>query len=482
MAKNFTSASGFMFQPTQTSIADFNVQQEQLDAGRRQEKRQQDQFQYLKDENYQRRIDSFLTENKSSFENISVKNADLQTFYSNNAYGAMEEIGLLANELRNESRDKRLDPERMAKLTSLNNSVEYLKGITTSFTPIIDQINSGLVHDSPELRALLGDVRNIKVDFKTGYPRVALKSENGNVKYVGIEELSRGIEGLKLVPKADVIKGWDEFTIEIKASVNTTDKNYMQTTTTGVPPEVAERIAENYVFGKGGTIPNGVKSYLYENNFDPYTSLESQPGAKEALIKLQETLAQRLINTRENGIKEDFDWSALNSANSLAETKRHNRVSEAISQQNANTSAFDAQTSRMKEGSNGITLGELTKADDSVMLSASKTFGPLYNYRSITGKDLNVGSLVDSKGKVYDDAKVTGYTYDKKTKSLVLRIEYTSGEVLDKNDNPINVKKNVKAIKVNSATEGRVASILGGNTESLRNSIISEDTKPKIDY
>lgn len=477
------SNSQFESRPLQGSVVDLVNQNEQFNANRRAEKLEKEKFQYLKDENYQRRIDSFLTDNKSSFENISVKNADLQTFYSNNAYGAMEEIGLLANELRNESRDKRLDPERMAKLTSLNNSVEYLKGITTSFTPIIDQINSGQVHDSPELRALLGDVRNIKVDFKTGYPRVALKSENGNVKYVGIEELSRGIEGLKLVPKADVIKGWDEFTKEIKASVNTTDKNYMQTTTTGVPPEVAERIAENYVFGKGGTIPNGVKSYLYENNFDPYTSLESQPGAKEALIKLQETLAQRLINTRENGIKEDFDWSAQNSANSLAETKRHNRVSESISQQNANTSAKNAETSRMKEGLNGITLGELTKADNTSMSVATKTFGPLHNYRSVVGGKVEPGTLKDSKGTVYEDPVVLGYTYDKKTNSLILDIEYNEGtERMDNDGNVIKGKKNRTAIKVGKATEGRVASLLSGDSESLRKSIISEDTKPKIDY
>lgn len=467
MAKNFTSASGFMFQPTQTSIADFNVQQEQLDAGRRQEKRQQDQFQYLKDENYQRRIDSFLTENKSSFENISVKNADLQTFYSNNAYGAMEEIGILANELRNESRDKRLDPERMAKLTSLNNSVEYLKGITTSFTPIIDQINNGQVHDSPELRALLGDVRNIKVDFKTGYPRVALKSENGNVKYVGIEELSRGIEGLKLVPKADVIKGWDEFTKEIKASVNTTDENYMQTTTTGVPPEVAERIAENYVFGKGGSIPNGVKSYLYENNFDPYTPLESQPGAKEKLIELQNILAERLIKTKENGVKKDFDWSALNSANSLAETKRHNRVSENISQQNANTSAKNAETSRMKVlGENSIG-GVITNADSNVFKSAEKKWGTLSN-AFVPQKPIEMGTL-NIKGEDYQDVKVYGISYDKDG-SAVIEIDS------EKTDDSGTKTRSKTAVKISKQTEAKIANSIGLSSDNLRKEIRNTQT------
>ena len=476
MAKNFTSASGFTFQPTQTSIADFNVQQEQLDAGRREEKLKQEQFQYLKDTREREWTDKFMQNIKESIKPIQVDNADIQSFVIAGSMKAMEEIALLSDKVRNNT----ATPKERAKIATLLNTSDNYKALIGPYTKTIESLNNGSVHKDDGLINYLSNFSNAEPEFdEKGLPIIRIKDANGKVREINFNEQLKGIEGFKLIPNLDPYKGFAEFTKDIKPEEIESYDGYETTKKKGISTQLATQLAETFLY-PSNIMSNHLKSALKKAGFDPFNLTAD---AANYAIKLKDELAQQLINSNERFDKTEYNWSAQNSANSLAETKRHNRVSEAISQQNANTSAFNAQTSRMKEGANGITLGELTIPDNTSMSVATKTFGPLHNYRSVVGGKLEPGTLKDSKGTVYEDPVVLGYTYDKKTNSLILDIEYNEGtERMDNDGNVIKGKKNRTAIKVGKATESRVASLLSGNSESLRKSIISEDTKPKIDY
>lgn len=467
------SNSQFESRPLQGSVVDLVNQNEQFNANRRAEKLEKEKFQYLKDDRDRTWRENFLKENLKQQDFIDIKDADLNNLYARTITKAMDNAGEIAMRLAY----GKGTPEDRVKLHLLNQTSDKLKALSTSMGDVIQKFNNGKLHDDPELRAYLKNLGQAEIDFsEKGELELVVPSENG-AKRIPYSDAIKGVDGFKLIPNLDPYKGFAEFTKDIKPEETESYDGYETTKKKGVSTQLATQLAETFLY-PSNIMSNHLKSALKKAGFDPFNLTAD---AANYAIKLKDELAQQLINSNERFDKTEYNWTADNNAKSLKQRKKEHQEEMAIKWATEKRQANkDAQESKI--GVEGITLGELTKADDSVMLSASKTFGPLYKYRSITGKDLDVGSLVDSKGKVYDDAKVTGYTYDKKTKSLVLRIEYTSGEVLDKNDNPINVKKNVKAIKVNSATEGRVASILGGNTESLRNSIMQEDTKPKIDY
>lgn len=466
------SNSQFESRPLQGSVVDLVNQQEQINSNRRAEKLEKEKFQYLKDDRDRTWRENFLKENLKQQDFIDVKDADLNNLYAKTITKAMDNAGEIAMRLAY----GKGTPEDRVKLHLLNQTSDKLKALSEPIGDVITKFNNGELHDDPELRSFLGNLGNAEIDFShKGELELVVQSENG-AKRIPYSDAIKGIDGFNLIPKVDPYKGFMEFTKDIKPEETKTYDGFETTDTKGVSTELATQLAESYLY-PSNKMSNALKSALKSAGFDP---LNLTSDAATYALKLKDELAQQLINSRDRSNKQQYDWSAQQGAERNAETKRHNRASEAISQQNADTSAYSAQK---KEGSNGITLGELTKADNTSMSVATKTFGPLHNYRSVVGGKVEPGTLKDSKGTVYEDPVVLGYTYDKKTNSLILDIEYNEGtERMDNDGNVIKGKKNRTAIKVGKATEGRVASLLSGNSESLRNSIISEDSKPKIDY
>ncbi|HLW32238.1 MAG TPA: hypothetical protein VKX40_08240 [Aequorivita sp.] len=464
------SSSQYENRPLQGSVVDLVTQNEQINAGRRAEKLEKEKFQYLKDSRERDWREKFLKENLKQQDFIDINDVDLNNLHSKTVSKAMDNIGKLSMKIAYGEGT----PEDRVKLHLLNQTSDRLKALSAPIGEVIKGLNDGSLHNDPDLRTYLKNLGSAEIDFNDkGEIELVIPTADGSQR-VSYNDAMKGIDGFKLTPRVDVFKGTDEIAKGIQAVQKTTYNGYEDVTTKSIDPDYARNQIQAYLYGApGGTsLSNGAKSWLLDQGFDYRNPNEEM---LTALKGLEDTLTERVLNSKERLDETKLDRSSRRGDAALAETRRHNRVTEGISQQNANTSAFNAQTSRMKES--GAEIGELTKADNTPMAKAVKSFGALKDYRSVTGK-LEPGTLKDSKGKVYEDPVVLGYTYDKKTNSLILDIEYNEAtERMDEEGNVIRGKKNRTAIKVGKSTEGRVASLLGGTTEDLRNTIISEQQK-----
>lgn len=468
------SNSQFESRPLQGSVVDLVNQNEQFNANRRAEKLEKEKFQYLKDDRERTWRESFLKENLKQQDFIDVKDADLNNLYAKTITKAMDNAGEIAMRLAY----GKGTPEDRVKLHLLNQTSDKLKALSEPIGDVITKFNNGELHDDPELRSYLKNLGQADIDFNDkGELELVVPSENG-AKRIPYSDAIKGVEGFKLIPNLDPYKGFMEFTKDIKPEETESYDGYETTKKKGVSTQLATQRAESFLY-PSNVMSNHLKSALKKAGFDPFNLTAD---AADYAIKLKDELAQQLINSREREDKKEYNWTADNNAKTLNQRKKEHQDEMAVKwAAEKRQSEKDARESN--SGVKGITLGELTKADNTSMSVATKTFGPLHNYRSVVGGKVEPGTLKDSKGTVYEDPVVLGYTYDKKTNSLILDIEYNEGtERMDNDENVIKGKKNRTAIKVGKATEGRVASLLSGNSESLRKSIISEDSKPKIDY
>lgn len=461
MAKQNYRDSFISQSPAHFDIAGAINTQEQLNQNQRQEIRQielQNEARAFREREWQER---FFKDNFEQQDFIDIGEANLNTFYSKTIEKAMNEAGMLAMKGAREG----LTPEERVKLQMLNQTSKRLKALSAPVGDVVSKINNGEVHTDPNLNNFFKNIANGEVEFdEKGELYINIPGEKESKKY-SFSEMMKGVDGFNLIPKVDVLKITDEVAKGLKANTKTYHDEYEDITTKGIDPELARNHARTILFGSpdGTIMTNATKSWLKENGYDL-----SNPNL-EALASLEDLITERIVNSQEREDIKKLDRSAKAADERNAETRRHNRITESIQQQNANTSRMNAETSRLNASKDSVRIGELSEPKSTIMKEAESSFGKLHGYRPVVS-EVNLGTLRIGKDKVFDDSIIHGYTYDKKTNSLVVDIEYNEGEFDSKN-------KNRTALRVDKATEARIANLLGSNVEELRSSVISEEQK-----
>lgn len=455
------SNSQFESRPLQGSVVDLVNQQEQINSNRRAEKLEKEKFQYLKDTREREWTDKFMQNIKESIKPIQVDNADIQSFVIAGSMKAMEEIALLSDKVRNNT----ATPKERAKIATLLNTSDNYKAMIGPYTKTIESLNNGSVHKDDGLINYLSNFSNAEPEFdEKGLPIIRIKDANGKVREINFNEQLKGIEGFGLIPKVDPYKGFMEFTKDIKPEETKTYDGFETTETKGVSTQLASQLAESYLY-PSNKMSNALKSALKSAGFDP---LNLTSDAASYALKLKDELAQQLINSKERFNKENYDWNAQQGSERNAETKRHNRASEAISQQNADTSAKNAETSRMKVLGENSVSGVITDSDSNVFRSAEKKWGKLTN-AFVPQKPIEMGTL-NIQGKDFQDVKVYGISYDKNGNAVV--------EIDSENADEFGGSKtrNKTAVKISKQTEAKIANSIGLSSENLRNEIRNTQT------
>lgn len=440
-------------QPLQGNVSDWIANQENMDFRKRAEDRQVAELNRLAQEREQAKRDKLESKYKAlQGTPTGIRSVDeFQRRVLDDAMNKRLEL------YKKERAGQQLSIQEKALFDKLENTPEMLAMVTKAYTEdkarYLDGLKKGEIKRDADYELRLDKMIDGAVPFLDDEGNMAIgidKDGDGKPDIITFDPN----EGLSLkpsfIPNVDFDKTIKTFAETIDTTRKVTDKNYVKTTSEGVPLAVAQEGAKGLLYNRDGSLTPFAVSQFYDAG---YRDLNTIP--EEEKTKMEQAVVNRILASKKTVNETDIDYGAINAA----KTERRQAAKDA----KENAGGIGSPVTPTKD-TWGVAYKDIEPGKVKSVPVTKKVILPAVNVN-------------DGKGdEMLSAAQILNYTYDAKG-NLLIDAAYSKGKLTMKTDdeNFASTLTDKKQFKATKETEARIAKELGMSPEELKASATNQE-------